>query len=644
MRVIRHLLARLHRDESGSVLLLVVSFLPLAIGMAAFVIDFANGAEHRRHLQLQADAGVLAAAQELNGCFLDAAGANADVETEALSYSGVDHNPQIGALDAQSRVTTRINATDYGTASYSDGDPCDTGFVDLKLTESDSPGFFIFDPSNEFRAHARVKAFTLSSTNRLLPVAVPDPDPRSAAVTFVDESTGTVLATKTLSKNGSENGMAIWDNSGAPVTVPITAEHVGVRIALSGSTSTTCGQPLVNCYDLTSGSRGLVHIRGWTGAGTATPTAPLARAVTLTPGTCPDPYFVNAAVSCTIGVDARIDFGASPATLGATVSATVAGQSYPLTFNAGTNSWSAAGAIPVPSQAGFRDVGLHWQITKLANGSNCNGGQCRGDINNVHRTLSRTDDIAGPIGLAQVSENGLMSNTFQRCSAVLTSCSHNLVVKIGVTGGLELSTAGGPPVRLRVIGGSQNQSLDCDPNLPNLRTELATGCTPWYRRHEDSDPDCPGSPSTLWARPNPPAWDCVAIQTGNATNQIAFGLNERVFGTQNPTSCTQPNHWPNWQPGDPRIIFVIVTPFGSFGDSGSNTVPVLRFAAFYMTGWTGQGNGTNPCLGQGDEAPTNPAEIVGRFINYVETPNNGGGGDTTCDFSALDPCVAVMVE
>ncbi|HEX6714849.1 MAG TPA: Tad domain-containing protein, partial [Thermoleophilaceae bacterium] len=401
MRVIANFLARLHRDEGGSVLLVVVSFLPLTIFLAAWVIDFGNGAEHRRHLQLQADAGVLAAAQELNGCFLDATGANADVETEALSYSGEDHNPQIGAVDAQSRVTTKINATDYATASYSDGDPCDTGFVDLKLTESDSPGFFIFDPSNEFRAHARVKAFTLSSTNKLLPVAVPDPDPRSAAVTFVDETTGTILATKTLSRNGSQNGMAIWDNSTAPVTVPITAEHVGVRVALSGSTSTTCGEPLVTCYDLTSGTRGLVHIRGWTAAGTGTPTAPLARSVTLTPGTCPDPYFVNAAVSCTIGVNAAIDFGATgPTALGATVSATVAGQSYPLTFNAGTGTWSAAGAIPVPSQAGFRDVGLHWQITKLANGSNCNGGQCRGDINAVHRTLSRTDDIAGPIGLA----------------------------------------------------------------------------------------------------------------------------------------------------------------------------------------------------------------------------------------------------
>ena len=77
--------------------------------------------------------------------------------------------------------------------------------------------------------------------------------------------------------------------------------------------------------------------------------------------------------------------------------------------------------------------------------------------------------------------------------------------------------------------------------------------------------------------------------------------------------------------GDPRIVFVIVTPFGAFGGSGSTTVPVVRFATFYITGWTGQGGGfDNPCLGNGDEMPTNPAEIVGRFINYVDTPNDGG--------------------
>ena len=42
--------------------------------------------------------------------------------------------------------------------------------------------------------------------------------------------------------------------------------------------------------------------------------------------------------------------------------------------------------------------------------------------------------------------------------------------------------------------------------------------------------------------------------------------------------------------------------------------------------------------------PTNPAELVGRFIQYVDTPNTGGAGEETCDFSAIDPCTAVMVR
>jgi len=643
--VITHVLDRLHRDQRGSVLVFVIGFLPVALAVGAFVIDVANGFEHRRHLQLQADAGVLAAAPAFNGCFLDATAANLDIEDQAFSYSGDDYNAQIGAGDAQARVAPLVNADGYESAPYSDGEPCETGFVDLKLTEGDSPPIFGFVGNRDFRAKARVQLFKLRSSDRLLPIAVPNPDPRVAVARFVDESTGVVLASAPLTRNGSDNGLALWDNSSAPVSVPITAEHVGLRIALGGSTSTTCGQPLVNCYDLGS-TRGIVNIRGWTAAGTGAATAPITRGVNITPGSCPDPYFVNAAVPCTVGVNARVDFGvANPATtLGATLSATVAGVSFPMSYDAGTGVWTTAGAITIPVQAGPRDVGLHWEVTRRADGSSCNGGQCRGDFNAVHRSFSAVPTRSGPIGLAQVTEAGVLSNTFQRCSALLTTCSHNLVVKIGLSGGLALSTAGGPPVRLRVIDGSQNQSLDCDPNVSNLRDELAGGCSPSYRPHEASDPACPSNRNDL-PKPNPPnIWTCVAVEPGNATNQIAQGLNQRVFGTQSPTSCTQPNHWPNWEPGDPRIIFVIVTPFGSFQGSGSTTVPVVRFAAFYMTGWTGNGSGANPCLDQGDEAPNDSGEIVGRFIQYVETPNNGGAGDATCDFKAIDPCTAVLVE
>jgi len=646
---------RLHGDERGGVIIFVVCFIPVAIAIAAFVIDVGNAFEHRRHLQLQADAGALAASQEFLGCFTDPDSANSAIESEALGYSGAVHNAQIGSPDAQSRVQTRINATDYDADSYSDGEPCSTGFVDVKLTEKDSPPFFAFIGNGDYRAHARIQAFRLERSNKLLPIAVPDPDPKVARATFVDETTGAVLATTPLTRNGSQGDIALWDNSTAPLSVPITADHVGVRVALGGGTSTTCGQPLVDCYDGLSGN-GILHLQGWSGAGTVTQhppggpqDPPRVRSVALTQGTC-DPSFSNSSATCTIGIQAHADFGGNPANVGAKLTAKVGGTSYQMTYDAVNAVWSAAG-VAVASGAGPIDVTLDWEETQGKIGSDTcrtNGGnKCTGSFGTVQRQFSALGDRSGPIALAQVSEGGTgFVNSLQRCSAVLLGCSHDLVVKIGVKGGIALSDLDDPPVRLRVIGGSQNQSLDCDPAVSQLKDELAQGCAPSYEPNTGTA--CPSSPSTLWSDPNPPAvWSCVATQTGTASNQVAEGLNRRILGEPKPTTCPpeRQNHWPNVEQGDPRVVFVIVTPFGSFTGSGNTTVPVQRFAAFYVTGWTGQGGGfSNPCLGQGDEMPTNPAEIVGRFIKYVDTPNDGGAGDATCDFSSIDLCTAVLVE
>jgi len=641
------LLLRVHRDERGGVLIMVAGFVPVAIILASFVIDVGNAFEHRRHLQVQADAGVLAAAQEFLGCFTDADGANGAIEAQALAYSGGEHNPQVGSPDAQSRVVPRINATSYSADSYTDGEPCQTGFIDLKLTEEDSPPFFGIFGSHDYKADARIQVFKIRSSNKLLPIAVPDPDPKLARALFVDESTGSVLASTDLERTGASGGLAIWDNEETPVAVPITAEHVGVRIVLGGASSTTCGAVLVSCYDSESGN-GIVHIRGWSGAGTAQPKSPLLRSVTLRNGTCTDPYFSASDVACTIGVDAVVDFGADPVVLGATLEANVGGTPVALTYDPATATWSSATAA-IAAQSGPRDVSLSWRIDRNPDGSSCRpANTCRGDFGVVQRHFAATPDRSGPIALAQVTEGGAAANSLQRCSAALGSCTHSLVVKIGIKGGLALSDLDDPPVRLRVIGGSQNQSLDCDPDVSKLKDELANGCAPAYTPNTGSA--CPTSPSALWAIPNPPkAWDCVATQTGNATNQVAEGLNTRILGTPSPDTCPpeRRNKWPDIQQGDPRVVFVLVTPFGSFSGSGNTTVPVMRFAAFYITGWTGQGGGfANPCLDQGDELPTNPAEIVGRFIKYVDN-NEGGAGDETCDLtdpSALDPCTAVLVR
>jgi hypothetical protein len=372
------------------------------------------------------------------------------------------------------------------------------------------------------------------------------------------------------------------------------------------------------------------------------------------PGTCSDPYFSASATSCTVGVRAHADFGTVSGAdqtnvVGAKLTATVGKTTYPLTYDAAAGRWDSATTIPVAPGAGPIDISIDWAETNgTLNGNTCStsgGNKCKGSFGAVQRAFGATDPRSGPIQAAEVWENGVQwANALERCSSVQTSCTHNLVVRIGVKGSLgNASSVNDPIVALRVIGGSQNQSLDCDPNISQLKDELAVGCTPQYTKNTGAS--CPGSPSVLWGTAQP--WSCVAIQTGSATNQVPAGMNRRILGAEKPASCTAPNHWndfPNLNPQDPRIIQVFLTPYGAFNGSGSTTVPVSDFASFYVTGWTGQGQGfNNPCQGNGDDpVPNNDAGyIVGHFIKYIETLSTGSG-TTPCDPNAFGACVAVM--
>jgi hypothetical protein len=234
--------------------------------------------------------------------------------------------------------------------------------------------------------------------------------------------------------------------------------------------------------------------------------------------------------------------------------------------------------------------------------------------------------------------------------------TQQLVVKLGLTPNLQNARdVNDPIVTLRIVGGSRNQSLDCEPGnyLPppaisktNLWEELAYGCEPDYV--PNSGTACPSTPSDLWNSPEP--WNCVAVQTGGATNQVPKGLNLRILGDEKPSTCTAPNNWsqfPFIPPGDPRVLSVFITPFGSFSGSGSGVVPVTKLGTFYVTGWTASGSGfKNPCEGNGDDpVPGGDAgNIVGHFIKYIFGLNNGGGGTTTCDFDGFGSCIAVLTE
>ncbi|HVL96035.1 MAG TPA: pilus assembly protein TadG-related protein [Solirubrobacteraceae bacterium] len=644
---------------------LVGGALVALLGLTWFVIDVGNAFEHRRHLQMQADAGALAGAGDFRFPCSDA-----PILEQVAKYSGDELNAQVNG--GQSRVQRKINSPLWHNQSspqdptVREGGPCEAGMIDVKLTETDLPFLLkIADlipgfPGDKFdfiNSHARVEFRQLDRTGGTLPVGVEDVRPKAIRAEFVDETTGAVIGTRDLTQSGMSGGLTLWSNAAQPLPVNIpSTSHIGVRIVTSGSGLTTCGAPLVECYD-TATANGLVHIRGWSGEGSgAQPNPPRARSVRLVSGSCEDPYFVVVSATCTVGVRATVDFGNLPPA-DARVQATVGKNVYPLAYDATSATWqSPAGSfIPVPAAAGPVDIGLSWEETSgTVNGQTCttrNNNPCKGTFAGggmVQRVFSGTPSRSGPIRLLRVSENGVPgANSFRRCEAGNLNCTHDLVVTAGLVGSLaNAQSVDDPIVALRVVGGSQNQSLDCDPAQPKLRDELAFGCAPEYARNTGTL--CPATATALWATAQP--WNCVAIQTGSATNQVPAGMNLRILGSEKPASCTSPNQWskfPNIPSDDPRFVEVFLVPFNSFSGSGSGTRPVVEFATFYVTGWTGKGSGfNNPCQGNGDDpVPGDEAGyIVGHFVKYVQTLNEGGAGEERCDEAAFGTCVAVMTQ
>jgi hypothetical protein len=547
----------------------------------------------------------------------------------------------------------------------------------VKASEENVPLFFagvlrlpFFGPGGglgpiDINAQARVEIRSIAGGAGALPVGVPDVNPKIGQVQFVDESTGAVIASAPLTHQGFSNGLDRWDNVPVPANVTVNTAGIGVRIIFSGGSSLACGDPLVSCFNQ------ILFIQGWSGGGNAAqPNAPLVRDVTLVPGPangCTDAYFSNPTTNCTVGVHAKVDFGtagdptplAAPG-VGALLQATINGATHDLTYDAATGYWnsSAANVFSIPAQAGPLGVQLKWYEQSGSQGGNgCKAGtnpsnKCQGTFSNggtLQRTFAASTGASGPILAATLTDNaGAPAYSFQTSPTT----QQQLVVHVGIQATLgNASSVNDPIVALRVVGGSQNQSLDCDPNYSNLWQELAFGCRPDYTKNTGTA--CPNSVPSLWGSAQP--WPCVAVQTGGATNQVPEGLNTRILGIDKPRTCPAPgapghNNWsmfPNFPSGDPRIVSVFLTPFGTFSGSGSTTVPIQEFATFYVTGWTAQGGGfTNPCQGNGDDpVPNNDAgTIVGHFIKYIDTLGRFNPGPDFCDFTSFGGCVVSLTK
>jgi hypothetical protein len=334
----------------------------------------------------------------------------------------------------------------------------------------------------------------------------------------------------------------------------------------------------------------------------------------------------------------------------------------------------SAQTIPVPAGGGPVPVSLEWgrQAGTMSDGNPATTNDpacdtnlshdpfrkqnpCSGSLGVVQRSLSGDDVRSGPIQAVQVSKGGASANTLRQCDSGNPTCTYNLSVSVAIKGSLEIAkNQSDPPVAMRIADQNQTQALDCDPNISTLADQLVKGCGPKYKPNPGVT--CPNK-STLWASAQP--WPCVAIKTGATTNAIPSGLNQRILGDSKASTCTHPNRYQAdfgaWDPDkDPRVVRLILTPFGSFSGTGNDsTVPVTTFAQFYITGWSGSGNGfANPCETTDipsdpllrDDNPGGSGFMVGHFIQYLDSLDSDTDQQHACDPTSLTPCVAVLTR
>jgi Flp pilus assembly protein TadG len=652
-------------DERGAVLVFFALFAPVAVLFLSFVIDVGNWFDHARHLQLQADAGALAAAQGFQPCDNKAiyrvAGQYAGKSPVTTPTGGSEeatlplYNQQIGGT-AQANIHELVNSPTYYNqpspvdSSVNATNPCAAEMVDVKLTETNLPWYFRLLSVPYINAHARVEILQETSARGIEPLAVAETAPVAAAAYFVNEDKNNeVLASVKLKQTGTNaQGQGVWSNAEpAPLTINktnATTAHIGVVIALSGKAGhTKCGEAYVRCFDEQTGP--LLHIAGYSNEGTGTLKAPLARQVTLSPVTCSDGYFSSSTASCAFAISAKIAYGSS-GTKGVTVTPVVKGtkEKEALVFNSSTGLWT--GNATLGPGGGSNEVSLLVQCNPKARESVCarESKSTEATIADVHRIYAASwEHNSGTIAGAWISEAGVPdANSFEVCEAAdKNSCTHQLTVTLDVGGNLEVAAGYSDPLRQLRFEGEQGVRAGCPPPaLPSgneYRETIKQGCPGTYAINT-SDPECAVNTSP---------YECLTVGLpGKDVGPTKQGIKERIENTPG-AKFYCPNNWqenngrgvPIIPRDDSRIVQVFVIPFGAVEAEGKSTlgreeVPIQNFAAFYVTGFPGDTCQSDPSSGK--------AEVVGHFIEYINPL--GVSGKEKCVANSIGECVAVLTR
>ena len=354
------------------------------------------------------------------------------------------------------------------------------------------------------------------------------------------------------------------------MTIP--SAHVGVRLRLVGGAdpAAACGTLFTECYD-TDSTNGVVHIRGW-----STGTAPAARNAWLLAGSCaPDAYFATA--DCSAGIQAEVDLGATHPLTGAGVTADVwasvdGGGHYPLTpgGTSGLVTWTVDRRPADRGQrAAHRRAELDLGADRRARGT-ARPARTR------RTTRARTKGRSAPSSVRSSPAGAPARSAASRCSRAASPRPGATPSRRGRrtrSASASRSPAASRCSRSRPTRSSSSASRAARTSrstaTPRSRTSGTRSSRAAGRRTRSTRPS--PAPRTTSSGSLPEPWECVKTQTGGAVGQVEHGMKDRILGGAN--SCTAPINWPNYSSGDPRIVPLIITPFGTLQRLGQRHRP-----------------------------------------------------------------------
>lgn len=543
-------------SQSGQVAVFFALLIPVFFAFGAIVLDIGNWYIHKRHLQTQVDAAVLASAPAFGGCFFDPPAANGNVATSALAYAGDTlRDPSTTNLQVQEPNDVRIalNSGRYwaqsdglvpGTNGYgldntiaTPGDPCSTSFLDAKATDDEAPllwGLIPLTPSP--KTHAKVEIRRVEEQNGFLPFAVPEIDPAAVFAIFIDDDTGSVVDWQQLTENTS------YDNDGNPATpypfsawttstgqeqVCITCNSTSSRTSvvilvskdnpspsMTGTLAQICGQPppnLIKCYGGSSAGSGLSSITGYQVSGAGGLANAIVRQVDLFSVGCSTqsdlsaPYFTLQG-DCSASVQAVIDVGVTGGT---------DPTQYPNCVDINGMTWSGnvsggslfTGSIALPAATGRQAVSLSGRRTDRNTGnSTCkNSTDVTYSFPNPVAAAYVADDASGPVEYLRLTATTFAANcvggtSVANANSVPKGQNYCYTVAVGLQKPLRLVPPTEDPFLLRFASksGSLNQALDCDAAPRKLSEEVRDGCQTYYALNYDDWDTNTATPYT-WA-------------------------------------------------------------------------------------------------------------------------------------------------